>query len=119
MNTTPDDVVAATEALLLASRALVGVAARSLAGIDDVTLSQYRALVVLTTNHWDTIRANSILQQQTTSQVVSDPKSGAKSTVATPGERKNTFDLYAGYNYLDGGAEGDATTFATRASGTR
>lgn len=44
-----DDVLeAATEALLVASRALVGVAARSLAGVDDVTLPQYRALVVLT-----------------------------------------------------------------------
>jgi len=34
------------EALLVASRALVGVAARSIAGI-DVTLPQYRALVVV------------------------------------------------------------------------
>jgi DNA-binding MarR family transcriptional regulator len=40
-----DDV---TDALLVASRALVAVAARSLASVDsDVTLSQYRALVVL------------------------------------------------------------------------
>jgi DNA-binding MarR family transcriptional regulator len=38
----------ATEGLLIASRALVAVAARSLAGIDDITLPQYRALVVLT-----------------------------------------------------------------------
>nr|BFE59923.1 MarR family transcriptional regulator [Dactylosporangium thailandense] len=38
----------AVEALLTASRALVGIAARSLADIDpDVTLPQYRALVVL------------------------------------------------------------------------
>lgn len=38
----------AVEALLAASRALVGVAVRSVAGVDpDVTLSQYRALVVL------------------------------------------------------------------------
>jgi DNA-binding MarR family transcriptional regulator len=37
-----------TDALLVASRALVAVAARSLASVDsDVTLSQYRALVVL------------------------------------------------------------------------
>ena len=36
-----------TEALLNASRALVAVAARSLADIDDVTLPQFRALVVL------------------------------------------------------------------------
>jgi DNA-binding MarR family transcriptional regulator len=43
-----DDVSAMTDALLTASRALVGVAARSLASIDaDVTLVQYRALVVL------------------------------------------------------------------------
>lgn len=43
-----DDLVAATEALLVASRVLVGVAARSLAGVDDITLPQFRALVVLT-----------------------------------------------------------------------
>jgi DNA-binding MarR family transcriptional regulator len=48
MNNTHGDVEAATEALLVASRALVGVAARSLAGVDDITLPQYRALVVLT-----------------------------------------------------------------------
>ena len=40
--------VRVTDALLTASRALVGVAARSLASIDrSVTLVQYRALVVL------------------------------------------------------------------------
>jgi DNA-binding MarR family transcriptional regulator len=39
---------AATDALLTASRALVAVAARSLADVDDVTLPQFRALVVLT-----------------------------------------------------------------------
>src|SRR5471032_660181 len=48
MNNTHGDVEAATEALLLASRALMGVAARSLADVDDITLPQYRALVVLT-----------------------------------------------------------------------
>ncbi|WP_426503253.1 MarR family winged helix-turn-helix transcriptional regulator [Dactylosporangium sp. McL0621] len=38
----------AVDALLAASRALVGIAARSLADVDpDVTLPQYRALVVL------------------------------------------------------------------------
>lgn len=37
-----------TDALVVASRALVGVAARSLAGVDtEVTLPQFRALVVL------------------------------------------------------------------------
>jgi DNA-binding MarR family transcriptional regulator len=35
------------DAVLQASRALVAVAARSLAGLEDVTLPQYRALVVL------------------------------------------------------------------------
>jgi DNA-binding MarR family transcriptional regulator len=35
------------DALLIASRALVGIAARSLADIGDVTLPQYRALVVV------------------------------------------------------------------------
>ena len=48
MDRNRDDLDAATRALLVASRALVGVAARSLAGVDDVTLPQYRALVVLT-----------------------------------------------------------------------
>ncbi len=43
-----DEVDAITDALLTASRALVAVAARSLAAVDDdVTLPQYRALVVL------------------------------------------------------------------------
>jgi DNA-binding MarR family transcriptional regulator len=37
----------AVDALLVASRALVAVAARSLADIDDITLPQYRALIVL------------------------------------------------------------------------
>jgi DNA-binding MarR family transcriptional regulator len=37
-----------TEALLEASRALVAVAARSMADVHEVTLPQYRALVVLT-----------------------------------------------------------------------
>lgn len=35
------------DALLRASRALVGVAARSLADLDDVTLPQFRALVLI------------------------------------------------------------------------
>src|SRR4029078_9681087 len=48
MDRNRDDLDAATQALLVASRALVGVAARSLAGVDDVTLPQYRALCVLT-----------------------------------------------------------------------
>ena len=43
-----DSVDTATEALLVASRALVGIAARSLAGVDDITLAQFRALFVLT-----------------------------------------------------------------------
>src|SRR3954452_24041229 len=38
----------ATDAVLVASRALVGIAARSLAAVEDtVTLVQYRALVLL------------------------------------------------------------------------
>ena len=48
MHENRDDLDAATDALLVASRALVGVAARSLAGVDDITLPQFRALVVLT-----------------------------------------------------------------------
>jgi DNA-binding MarR family transcriptional regulator len=42
------DVEETTDALLNASRALVAVAARSLADVGAVTLPQYRALVVLT-----------------------------------------------------------------------
>lgn len=42
------DVDDVTDAVLVASRALVAVAARSLAAVDpDVTLAQYRALIVL------------------------------------------------------------------------
>ena len=41
------DIAAATEALLVASRALVGVAARSFADVDDITPSQVRVLLVL------------------------------------------------------------------------
>jgi DNA-binding MarR family transcriptional regulator len=43
-----EDQTEVVEALLVASRALVGVAARSMAGL-DVTLPQYRALVVVGT----------------------------------------------------------------------
>ena len=44
------DVASVTEAVLVASRALVAVAARSIGAVDtDVTLPQYRALVVLHT----------------------------------------------------------------------
>jgi DNA-binding MarR family transcriptional regulator len=43
------------EALIAASRALVGVAARSLADIDDVTLPQYRALVLVATRDHTTV----------------------------------------------------------------
>ena len=48
MHAIADDLADATDALLVASRVLVGVAARSLAGVDDITLPQFRALVVLT-----------------------------------------------------------------------
>lgn len=47
MHEVPPDAV--VDALLVASRALVGVAARSLADAGDITLPQYRALVVLAT----------------------------------------------------------------------
>ena len=43
-----DHIDAVADALLDASRALVAVAARSLADVDEVTLPQFRALVVLT-----------------------------------------------------------------------
>jgi DNA-binding MarR family transcriptional regulator len=43
-----DDLAALTDVVLLASRALVAVASRSIAAVDDaVTLPQFRALVVL------------------------------------------------------------------------
>lgn len=47
MHESDEDLEAATDAFLVASRALVAVAARSLAGVNDVTLPQFRALVVL------------------------------------------------------------------------
>lgn len=43
------------DALLLASRALVGVAARSLADVDDVTLPQFRALVLVASRDRTTV----------------------------------------------------------------
>jgi DNA-binding MarR family transcriptional regulator len=43
------------DAVIAASRALVGVAARSLADIDDVTLPQYRALVLIWTRDGTTV----------------------------------------------------------------
>ena len=47
MRAKDDNLADATEALLLASRALIGVAARSLSDLNDITLPQYRALIVL------------------------------------------------------------------------
>jgi DNA-binding MarR family transcriptional regulator len=48
LTSAPPDQGEVVEALLTASRALVGVAARSLAGVDaDVTLAQFRTLMVL------------------------------------------------------------------------
>lgn len=44
---TADDVETVADALLVASRALVGVAARSLPDGEQVTLQQYRAMVIL------------------------------------------------------------------------
>jgi DNA-binding MarR family transcriptional regulator len=48
----PDDLVAS---LLVASRALVAVAAHSLADVDEVTLPQFRALVVLSSRPGSTV----------------------------------------------------------------
>jgi DNA-binding MarR family transcriptional regulator len=45
----------AVDALLLASRALVGVAARSLADVDAVTLPQFRALVLVSSRPRTTV----------------------------------------------------------------
>lgn len=47
----------ATDAFLVASRALVGMAAASLAELDDITLPQFRALVVLSTQGRSTVGA--------------------------------------------------------------
>ena len=45
---TPSELDAVTDAVLLSSRALVAVASRSIAAVDDaITLPQFRALVVL------------------------------------------------------------------------
>jgi DNA-binding MarR family transcriptional regulator len=47
---TSDDLESVTDAVLVASRAFVGIAVRSLAAVDpDVTIAQYRALAVLAT----------------------------------------------------------------------
>lgn len=46
----------AADAFLAASRALVGVSARSLADVEDVTLPQYRALVVIAGQDGVTVR---------------------------------------------------------------
>lgn len=43
------------DGLLIASRALVGVAARSLADVDEITLPQWRALVVLSSRPGSTV----------------------------------------------------------------
>jgi DNA-binding MarR family transcriptional regulator len=43
------------DALFVASRALVGVAARSFADIEDITLPQYRALVLISTRARTTV----------------------------------------------------------------
>ena len=61
----------------------------------------------------DTIRSLDIVQPMASSSVVTDPKSGVKSTVAGPRERKAHFDLYAGYNYLDGDRQGDSGSYAS------
>ncbi|HEX2699101.1 MAG TPA: MarR family transcriptional regulator [Acidimicrobiales bacterium] len=45
----------AGDALLVASRALVGVAARSLAGVGDVTLPQFRVLVLVSSRDRTTV----------------------------------------------------------------
>lgn len=45
--TASTQLAAATDAALVASRALVAIAARSMSELDDVTLPQYRALVIL------------------------------------------------------------------------
>lgn len=49
----PDDASteATVDALLAASRALVAISARSIAGADEVTLPQFRMLVVLSQSH--------------------------------------------------------------------
>src|SRR5215218_8058102 len=46
---------AAVDALLDASRALVGVAARSLADVEDVTVPQFRALVLISSRARTTV----------------------------------------------------------------
>ena len=46
---------AASQAFLQASRALVGIAARSLAELDDVTLPQWRSLVLISSSERTTV----------------------------------------------------------------
>ena len=50
-----DDFDQLVKAFLVASRVLVGIAERSLAEVDDVTLPQFRALVVLSTRPGTTV----------------------------------------------------------------
>lgn len=85
----------------------------SAAALSRSSLATVNLVADNTISRLDTIRANDIRQPMAYSSVVSDPKSGAKSTVAAPSERKAHFDLYAGYNYQDGNRLGDRGSYAT------
>src|SRR4051794_24652667 len=62
------------EALLRASRVLVSIAARSLADVDDVTLPQWRALVVISSHETTTVTnlANALNVHSTTAPRLCD-----------------------------------------------
>jgi DNA-binding MarR family transcriptional regulator len=55
MSHPPADAEQVVDALLQSSRALVGVAARSLADLDDVTLPQWRSLVLISSRERTTV----------------------------------------------------------------
>ena len=85
----------------------------SAAALSRASLATVNLVADNTITRLDTIRANDIRQPMASSSVVTDPKSGAKSTVAAPSERKAHFDLYGGYNYQDGNIPGDSGSYAT------
>ncbi len=85
----------------------------SAAALSRASLAAVNLVADNTITRLDTIRSNDIRQPMDSSSVVTDPKSGAKSTVSAPSERKAHFDLYAGYNYQDGNRPGDNGSYAT------
>ena len=92
-----DDVDSVTESLLTASRALVAVAARSLAAVDEsVTLPQFRALVILASRGPQVMGdlADALTVHQSTATRLCD-RLVAKGLIAR-GSRENRREVQAG-----------------------